>query len=98
MGGRLRVKVVGWFFFFVWPGLVLCRDGGASIIVEGAGLCYECDMPSVPGEMCFGRMDGGGIKGGREGGKEGVMQGKKKNENLLFFFKFQSSTLSVSTW
>lgn len=29
MGGRLRVKVVGWFFF-VWPGLVLCRDDGAS--------------------------------------------------------------------
>lgn len=97
MGGRLRVKVVGWLVGFVWPGLVLCRDGGAKLVVEGAGLCCECDMPSVPGEMCFGRMDGGGIKGGREGRKE-LCKEKKKNENLLSFFKFQSSTLSVSTW
>lgn len=66
------------------------------LVVEEAGLCCKCDMPSVPGEMCFRRMDGG-IKGGREGGKE-LCKEKIIIENLLFFFKFQPSTLSVSTW
>jgi len=64
MGGRLRVKVVGWFFFCF--GLVWFCVEMVVLVVEEAGLWYECDMPSVPGEMCFRRMDGG-IKRGREG-------------------------------
>ena len=67
--------MVGFFLFgLVW----FCVEMAVLVIVEGTGFWCECDMPSVPGEMCFGRMDGGGIKGGREGGKEGVMQGKIK--------------------